>query len=159
MLQPVDKIDFWRDRIADAHHRGREHFSVFIAHQTLWDKITASHSAIIKRETAGLKTLDAGCGYGRVSQWVDDYTGVDFSPDFIKLANAKYPGKRFMVGDLTALPFKDGEFDVAVCVSIRGMVVGNLGQRAWDIMEKEVKRVAKKVLVLEYEEEQKYWIL
>lgn len=159
-LQPVDKIDFWKGRIDRASREGREHYSVYLARTELWDKINATHRAIIERECAGYAVLDAGCGYGRISEWVERYTGVDFSPDFIALAKQKYPGKQFLQADLKALPFNNGQFDIAVCVSIRGMIIGNLGLAAWDEMEHELLRVAKKLIYLEYEEEpDEYYIV
>lgn len=159
-LQPVDKIDFWKKRIDVAVDQGKEHYSVYLARTELWDKINAAHRAIILRECTGYSVLDAGCGYGRISEWVENYTGVDFSPDFIGMAKQRYPGKRFIQADLKELPFADGQFNIAVCVSIRGMIIGNLGLTTWDEMERELLRVATKLIYLEYEEEpDEYYIV
>lgn len=157
MELPVNTTPFWKERIERAKHEGREHYSVYIARQALWDNICEQHEKILKRETAGMRTLDAGCGYGRASEWVESYTGIDFSPDFIAIAQQKYPDKFFVQGNLANLPFPDDAFDVAFCISIKNMIIGNLGIEHWQPMENELMRVAKKVLILEYENPELYY--
>lgn len=105
------------------------------------------------------RVLDAGCGYGRSSVYFDDYVGVDFSPDFIAKAKSKYPGKTFIQGNLKELPFKDKEFDWAFCISIKKMIIDNLGEEEWSKMQKELSRVAKKVLILEYEDPEPFEVI
>ena len=161
MKLPVDDITFWRDRIARANREGSGnfHYSVYLARKDLWEHIVREHKRILEKETTGYRTLDAGCGYGRASEWVDDYTGVDFSPDFITKAKSLYPTKKFMVGDLRKLPFKDHHFDIAFCISIKQMILGNKGDEMWQEMERELTRVAKKILILEYEDPDQYYIV
>jgi ubiquinone/menaquinone biosynthesis C-methylase UbiE len=161
MRKEIDKLEFWKKRIEDAK-QGREHYSVYITKDEHWKLINEVHNELLKELVPeGSRVLDAGCGYGRTSERFDreHYTGVDFSPDFIEIAKRKYPDKNFVVSDLKKLPFKKGEFDFAVCVSIRKMIVDNLGQEEWDKMQKELKRVAKKVLILEYEDPRPYEII
>jgi ubiquinone/menaquinone biosynthesis C-methylase UbiE len=157
MSKPVDKIGFWKHRIDTAQS---EHYSVYVIHEQGWKRINDIHNEIfdglIKKDD---KVLDAGCGYGRWADKFDNYVGVDFSPDFIERAKKKYPNKEFIVAKLEELPFKDKEFDWAFCVSIKKMIVDNMGEEAWQKMEDELKRVAKKVLILEYEDPRPYEIL
>lgn len=154
---PITDLSFWKARIKRAKESNRW-WSVYLVHPPQWRAIEKAHKAIIEKEAHG-KVLDAGCGYGRICEWIDDYTGVDFSPDFIEWAKELYPDKTFIQADLKNLPFKDKEFDCAVAISIKEMVVGNLGMAAWEEMEKELMRVAKKVLVLKYIEPDIYEIL
>lgn len=148
MSKPVDTIEFWADRIKTAK---KEHYSVYVAGDNLWEAIRLIHQEIMDDHISDTdKVLDAGCGYGRWSTHFDNYVGVDFSPDFIEKAKKKYPEKTFVQADLKKLPFKDKEFDWAFCVSIKQMIVDNLGKEQWNLMEKELKRVANKVLILEY---------
>lgn len=157
MAKPIDNLDFWKERIKSAQ---REHYSVYICSEKLWEHINDTHSEILAKEIKETdKVLDAGCGYGRWSESFDNYTGVDFSPDFIAKARMKYPSKEFVVADLKSLPFSNKEFDVAFCVSIKRMVCDNLGEEEWKKMEAQLKRVAKKVLILEYEDPVPYEIL
>lgn len=160
MNRPVGDIDFWKGRIEEAK-RGYEHYSVYVANPKLWNWILRNHMDLVNRLILPTdKVLDAGCGYGRASEFLPgDYTGVDFSPDFLAKAHDKYPDRVFIRSTLDATPFKDKQFDWAVCISIRAMIKGNLGAEAWNAMEKELKRVAKQVLILEYEDPTEYWIL
>ena len=68
--------------------------------------------------TAADLVLDVACGAGYVAAAARDRgavaVGVDFSPAQIKLAEASYPGIRFVPGDAEALPFPDGEFEVVL---------------------------------------------
>lgn len=148
MSKAVDKIEFWKNRIDTAVS---EHYAVYVANEVLWKKINESHEEIIRKTITG-NVLDAGCAYGRSSVFFDDdkYMGVDFSPDFIEIAKKKYPNKKFLVEDLKALPFEGQSFDWAFCISIKRMIIDNLGDEVWAKMEKELKRVAKNVLILEY---------
>lgn len=148
---PVSDKQFWKKRLEDSKDYGDIHHSVYISRKSLWEHIARVHRDILLMETKGKKTLDAGCGYGRASEWVEDYTGVDISPDLLAVARKSYPQKTFMEADLSALPFKDKEFDVAFCISIKQMIIGNLGGAEWEKIEKELRRAAKKVILLEYE--------
>jgi ubiquinone/menaquinone biosynthesis C-methylase UbiE len=156
-MHPIEDINFWKDRINRAK-KEKMQYSVYLANDTTWNNIEAKHKEIAQKTCKG-KVLDAGCGYGRMSQWFDDYLGIDFSPDFIEWAKELYPDKKFEVADLLDLPYKDKEFDWAVCGSVRGMIIGNLGKETWQKMELELKRVAKKILILEYSSPDKYEIL
>lgn len=151
--KPVDDLQFWQDRIAVAKKNGLLHYSVYLANPNIWRKIFRQHKEIFAKEIApGDSVLDAGCGYGRLAECFDpeQYIGVDFSPDFIALAQKLYPTHVFIQADLGELPFRAQRFDVAVCISIKGMIVANLGNEEWERMAKDLKRVAKKVLILEY---------
>lgn len=156
MQKPINKIEFWRQRIFTA---AKEHYSVYITSDANWRDINTSHEKVLKEKIGDSKVLDAGCGYGRWSPLFENYTGVDFSPDFIEKAKIKFPKKKFIQANLKELPFADGEFDWAFCVSIKRMVEDNLGKEEWGLMEKELKRVAKKVLILEYEDHQSLEVL
>lgn len=71
----------------------------------------------------GLKWLDVCCGSGVVTQTIAEQScpasivGVDLSSPQIDYARChrSRSNTMFEVGDATALPFKGGEFDVAVC--------------------------------------------
>lgn len=157
MSKPIDKIEFWKDRIDTAV---KPHYSVYVMHEQGWNRINMIHDELIDNHIPkDAKVLDAGCAYGRWSEKFENYVGVDFSPDFIEKAKSKYPLKEFHVGNLKKLLFKAKEFDWAICVSIKRMVLDNLGEEEWNKMQKELKRVAKKILILEYEDPTEYEII
>jgi ubiquinone/menaquinone biosynthesis C-methylase UbiE len=63
------------------------------------------------------RILEVGCGWGELAEWVARETGaevtaVDLSPRMVELACER--GVDARVGDVQALPFADGEFDVAI---------------------------------------------
>lgn len=157
MAKPINDLSFWRDRIETAV---RPQYSVYVAHDALWNRILDDHLAIILEHIKPNESvLDAGCGYGRMSQYLDNYTGVDFSPDFISLAKKNYPGEVFIQANLKQLPGKTGQFDWALVISIKKMVEDNLGTDEWLQILQELKRVAKGVLILEYEDSKNYEII
>jgi SAM-dependent methyltransferase len=159
MSKRVDTTQFWADRIRRAR---KDHYRVYVANDDLWGQINRVHERILKSNIAGNdKVLDAGCGYGRLAPLFkkNQYTGVDFSPEMIEIAKRDNPEYEFMVESLYKLPFEDGAFNVAFCVSIKDMIVGNIGEEAWEKMQAEVKRVANKVLILEYTHPSKFYIL
>jgi len=76
---------------------------------------------------AGARVLEVGCGPGRLSirlarQHGLDVTGLDLDPAMIgrARANAAHPGNggdrwpSFLIGDVAALAFPDGSFDLVV---------------------------------------------
>ena len=75
----------------------------------------------------GDTVLDIGCGNGRLLKTLDKkkvkYTGIDFNPNFIKLANQMWQGDvksdiRFIEADATnPFPFKENSFDTIFCVA------------------------------------------
>jgi 2-polyprenyl-3-methyl-5-hydroxy-6-metoxy-1,4-benzoquinol methylase len=73
---------------------------------------------------APARVLDAGCGEGHVSAWLAgsltacNITGVDGRADALATFRARNPGLTVLEGDLRALPFPDGAFDLVVCTEV-----------------------------------------
>jgi SAM-dependent methyltransferase len=74
---------------------------------------------------AGRCVLDAGCGVGYgsgefTSEPAARYLGVDRSVGAIRLARGQYaaPGRLFLVGNVGALPFEDGQFDIVLSFEV-----------------------------------------
>ena len=82
------------------------------------DFTTALLSLPLKK---GSKILDLGCGNGRVYELLKDkgieYYGLDISEELIKKAKRSIAKGHFIVGDLLHTPYKDGEFDIVLCVA------------------------------------------
>ena len=66
----------------------------------------------------GRRTLDLGCGEGRVGRDLaargHAVVGIDSSPTLVELALAADPEGEYVVGDAAALPFEDASFGVVV---------------------------------------------
>lgn len=153
MAKPVNYESFWETRIKNAEEAGDIRYSVYITLRDDWENIEKVHAELIEKYIKPDDTvLDVACGYGRFARVIhpDKYLGFDFSPDFIELAREYYPEHHFDVENALDLPYRDNQFDWAVCGSFKEMIVGNQGQEVWDKMEKEITRVCKKFLILEY---------
>jgi SAM-dependent methyltransferase len=66
----------------------------------------------------GRRTLDLGCGEGRVARDLAALghvvTGIDASPAMVSAAREAHPDGEYLVGDATSLPFADASFDLVV---------------------------------------------
>ncbi len=110
------------------------------------------HRAIADRVVAlaPVSFLDAGCGEGFVAEVLLErlpgleLTGIDFSADAAGIAQTKLAGARFETGDVTALPFPDGAFDVVGCFEVLEHLRGDGAERALA----EFARVARRAVVL-----------
>lgn len=71
----------------------------------------------------GDKVLEIGCGTGHFSDYFEELgakvTGLDTSPDMLRLAQDKYGGTKvdFTAGDAYRLPFVDGTFDLVAMIT------------------------------------------
>ncbi len=75
----------------------------------------------------GACVLDAGCGVGAFSEPLvaaNTVYGVDFSARSVEHAAAR--GLNTHVGDLAALPFADGWFDLVLCIGVIQLIDDHL---------------------------------
>ena len=155
MKKDIFNSAFWKSRL-DGATELRE--SVFQTSQQNWDAVWQDHRRIIGENLPAFfdkPVLDAGCGYGRLSELFlsDAYIGVDQSPDLITKALECFPGKYFAVADLRELPYRDSYFSWAICISIQIMVIENAGYLEWEKIQNELLRVTTDgILCLEYGE-------
>jgi SAM-dependent methyltransferase len=151
MKEPVMDPNFWATRLKNS---SQLRHSVFLCSDNDWEEINIHHYHMLTKyiDVKKDKVLEAGCGYGRWSPLFKNYTGVDISPDFINLAKDKFPMHKnnFICEDLKKLPFNDKVFDWCFTVSTKAMIIREVDLNTWIEMENELKRVAKKVLILEY---------
>jgi ubiquinone/menaquinone biosynthesis C-methylase UbiE len=66
----------------------------------------------------GRRTLDLGCGEGRVARDLKarghNVVGIDTSETLVQFARTGDPDGEYIVADATRLPFEDGTFDLVV---------------------------------------------
>ena len=92
--------------------------------------------------------LEIGCSSGyygdvlRHSFPEIKYMGVDFSSDFIKFGQKKFPGLDLRVGDTTDLRFEDQEFEIVVSGSVL------LHVYEWKLAVRESCRVTSNLLII-----------
>ena len=172
--KPIYDPEYWSNRLAHAERRKEQHRSIYECTLPEWRAIEQNHKGILDRLMLPHESvLDAGCGYGRLlslmpRMWSGDYVGIDLSPDFIKLAMEHHPDRNFICAPMeTALPALEKDirlyvgavadsktqpkFDWCVMISIRQMIIANVGTEAWDEIVTLLRPVARRLLVLEYD--------
>lgn len=155
---PEESLEFWRDRIQDVLINKKPiHEVSYSTTIENWQKIQDHSSSVVKQHIEPhSKVLDAGCGYGAFLECFNntelsvDYTAIDSSPDMIELAEAFYlgTGVRFVVADIRQLPFTDKQFDWCVCRGVEGSIKTLVGNGDWEIMEREMLRVSRKLILI-----------
>lgn len=91
------------------------------------------------------KLLDAGCGNGRLADFLKEepikYVGLDNNKELLKIAKKKHPKLTFCHGDILKLPFPKASFDSVWCIA----VLHHLPTKSLQLKAlKEMKRVLKK---------------
>jgi len=157
--QDILNPNYWRDRLETSRTL---HHAIFKCPTDEWKRIATKHKQILANLFEGNpddSVLDVGCGWGRLlelmpSRWEGEYVGIDISPDFLGLAEQLHPTRNFLEGEfLGALKYRPTNgYDWAVMISIRPMMLRNLPCSHWEQVETELKRVASKLLYLEYDE-------
>lgn len=89
------------------------------------------------------RSLEVGCGYGRVTPWIMKYSkkhhAVDPEPGLLKLASRSFPTVEFSCSTAQKLPYPDDHFDLIVVFS----VLHHIPPGEFEKSVKEIKRVAK----------------
>lgn len=84
------------------------------------------------------KALEIGCGYGRMTPWIQEYCGsyegIDPHGGFLNQAINHFPEASFTQTHAGDIPFSDGHFDLAVAWnSLMYIDIDGLGQAADEI--------------------------
>lgn len=155
---PVDNPEFWRGRLQSTRQQKHcIHRSIYNVSLSVWENVQTVHRELLRElfDTGDI-ILDAGCGYGALFDLLPQgilYHGIDISPDLIDVAKRRHPDSAdlFSVGDIRSMSqFSDKHFDYAICRSIDGMLRENLGNEVWQAAERELCRVAKRLILLGY---------
>ena len=94
-------------------------------------RLQVAMEPILPERGEGLRLLDVGCGTGhhlaQLRQRGFDVSGVDGSEEMITLARDNNPGVPVRQGDVEALPFDSGTFDVVLCIEVLRYLPGLSG--------------------------------
>lgn len=158
MAEPILDPEYWRTRLQTAPP-SQIHTAIFRCPYERWVAIENKHREILAASIHDTESvLDVGCAWGRLlslmpRSWNGEYLGVDLSPDFINLARLQYGTRRFEVLDISTLEAAPIEprYNWAIMISIRPMIVRNLGIEYWTGVERGIRRSAEKLLYLEYD--------
>lgn len=150
---------YWKRRLKSVPDDSLHH-AIFKCPLERWKAIELKHTKILNETIRPTHSImDIGCGYGRLltmmrESWKGGYLGVDLSPDFIEMARIDHPKRVFVQADLTKDmgQFARYTFDWGVLISIRPMIKRNLGEAIWLEMEAGLKKICRRLLFLEYDE-------
>ena len=80
-----------------------------------WGEEELKEFATLVKKNGGKRVLDLGCGSGVQSKMLLEeglqVVGLDISPEMVRIAGKKVPGTRFVVGDITKIPFRKSSFN------------------------------------------------
>ena len=90
--------------------------------QTPWTRLRLSAVRDLVEPRPGERVLDLGCAAGAVTHFLSTFgcraIGVDAEPLAVETARSLFPGLRFEIADVRALPFEDASFDKAVAADL-----------------------------------------
>ncbi len=90
--------------------------------------------------------LDLGCGYNKYGEYAKGiHICFDFSKNLIKLSRLDISESFYVVGDITASPFKDKSADYVICIATLHHIPGREKRRR---VLKELIRLAKKGVLI-----------
>ncbi|MDD4531284.1 MAG: class I SAM-dependent methyltransferase [Candidatus Pacebacteria bacterium] len=142
----IDPILFGQDDDYKAEEYWRARFSRFgtglrgVGYATkseetnllMYKRAVGTLSDFIKKEGINLsdsKILDVGCGQGFYAKFfsdagIKDYTGLDITDILFGQLIQKYPGYRFIKGDVSAR-YIEGEFDLILMIDVTQHIVND----------------------------------
>lgn len=109
--------------------------------QTPWTRLRLDAVWALVEPAPGERVLDLGCAAGATSHFLSTFgcetVGIDAEPLAVERARAVFPGLRFEVADVRALPFPEASVDKAVAADL----VEHLDDGTFRAMLVEVRRV------------------
>jgi SAM-dependent methyltransferase len=112
MVPPIDVSDAWENNAEQwlAWARTPEHDTYY------WHLNLPAFARLVP--SAGRRTLDVGCGEGRIGRWLADaghrVAGIDSSPTLVARAREAGGYEEIVCADASVLPWPEDHFDVVV---------------------------------------------
>lgn len=110
-------------RDVDTHTYWEKRWSAFESDQSEFKNMDIYPVKYVDRiMSKGSRTLEAGCGLGRVVKHYHkrgfDICGCDYSSVAVEKLNASNPELNIIQADITCLPYKDGEFNNLLALGV-----------------------------------------
>lgn len=153
---------FWDTRHLSAAARREPHRASWDVSEEDWNAAREGHrrllASLIRPRADGMpvRVLDYLCGCGDLRELMPsdvpvDYVGVTPSRyGWMHATRHEVDETRYEIVDPSALPFEGGSFDVAIARSVEGTVIEQSGQMAWRRVEREILRVANRLVLLTF---------
>lgn len=120
-------------RLTDAETRSEFSHELYIDSTNLVDALA---------DCSPTRSLEVGCGYGRLTPWIadheDEHYAIDLAWSLLSAARREYPDVRFQCAAAEALPFPDHVFDLAVTWGVLNHVPSDSIQDATDEIDRVV---------------------
>jgi len=125
--------------------KGKENLETEVNNfSSLWSSFGFRQEQLCSWVDLGDQILDLECGAGDLLDLLVDrdihYVGLDGSPRLIEVAQKKYPGQQFLVGDLLKVTFPSDTFDKAFALTFLRRLSSE--EQQLDILN-EVRRILK----------------
>jgi SAM-dependent methyltransferase len=131
----------WRRAPAEYDERFMTAMARAYLDQTPWTRLRLDAVRGLVEPARGERVLDLGCAAGATSHFLSTFgcetVGIDAEPLAVERAQGLFPGLRFQVADVRALPFPETSFDKAVAADL----VEHLDDETFRAMLAETRRV------------------
>lgn len=120
-------------RLTDAETRSEFSHELYIDSTNLIAALT---------DCSPTRSLEIGCGYGRLTPWITDTTdehyAIDLSGSLLSAARREYPAIQFQRARAESLPFLENTFDLAVTWGVLNHVPSDSIRTATDEIDRVV---------------------
>lgn len=156
-----DDQEFWAMRVAKAKEDGVPHLSLYVGE---WESRVEARKKVVEKYIPPDQTvLDAGCGYGWMSQEIPNpYCGIDQSHALIEYGKELYPDVELYCTKLEDLDISIAlskyfggsptTFDWVVCSGLKWSILeceksGSMEKGKWERIESNLRSITKNLII------------
>lgn len=132
LQNPEQILSYLCNRFDDRYHAGRVTFAfgTFVTSpdnqieyaSKLYREASTIQKLLQEHTTSPARGLEVGCGYARLTPWLDTVTenviGVDINKDILPETQQQHPELSFLNCAADSLPFQDDTFDVVMAWTV-----------------------------------------